>query len=59
MIYTWPQLIGITIEFRVVDFWRREGDLLGENWMLIDLIDAFRKFGVELFAKLPGEKDSS
>ncbi len=42
-----------------MDFWRREGDLLGENWMLIDLLDAFRKFGVELFAILPGEKDSS
>ena len=42
-----------------MDFWRREGDLLSENWVLIDLIDAFRQFGVDLFAKLPGEKDSS
>ncbi|MDE2820964.1 MAG: hypothetical protein OXI40_14625 [Chloroflexota bacterium] len=59
MIYTWPQLIGITIECRVVDFWRREGDLLSENWMLIAMIDAFRQFGVDPFAILPGEKDSS
>lgn len=50
---------GARIEFRVMDFWRREGDLLSENWVLIDLIDTFRQFGVDLFAKLPGETDSS
>lgn len=43
---------GEHIEFRVMDFWRREADLLSENWVLIDLIDAFRQFGVDLFTRL-------
>ena len=50
---------GKRIEFRVMDFWRREGDLLSENWVLIDLIDAFRQFGVDLFARLAQSGDSS
>lgn len=37
---------------RVMDFWRREGDLLAENWVLIDIVDIFRQFGVDLFARL-------
>ena len=38
------------IEFRVMDWWRREGDLLAENWVLIDLLDAFRQMGMDLLA---------
>ena len=45
---------GKAIECRVMDFWRREGDLLSENWVLIDIIDMFRQFGADLFAHLPG-----
>ncbi len=41
---------GNTIEFRIMDFWRREGDKLIENWVLIDLLDVFRQFGVDLLA---------
>ena len=44
---------GERIECRVMDFWRREADLLSENWVLIDIIDMFRQFGVDLFARLP------
>lgn len=50
---------GARVEFRVMDFWRREGDLLSENWVLIDLIDAFRQFGVDLFAQWARENDNS
>ena len=41
---------GKHIEFRVMDFWRRQGDLLSENWVLIDLVDTFRQFGRDLLA---------
>jgi predicted ester cyclase len=40
------------ITMRVMDFWRREGDLLAENWVFIDLPDLFQQFGVDLFAKM-------
>lgn len=41
------------IEFRVMDWWRREGERLIENWVLIDMIDLFRQFGRDLLAGLP------
>ena len=44
---------GKHIDCRVMDFWRREGDLLSENWVLIDIIDMFRQFGTDLLARLP------
>ena len=47
---------GKHIEFRVMDFWRREGDLLLENWVFIDLIDTFRQFGVDLFQIMASRK---
>ncbi len=61
----WPDVVGThrgawlgcpptgrRISMRVMDFWRREGDLLAENWVLIDIVDIFRQFGVDLFARL-------
>jgi len=39
---------GNTIHMNLMDFWNREGDLLVENWVLIDLIDMFRQFGIQL-----------
>jgi predicted ester cyclase len=45
---------GKHIGMRVMDFWRREGSLLAENWVLIDLPDLFLQFGVDLFAHLKG-----
>lgn len=44
---------GKNINCRVMDFWRREGDLLSGNWVLIDIIDMFRQFGSDLLAHLP------
>jgi predicted ester cyclase len=43
---------GISITVRDFDWWRREGDLLVENWIPIDLIDIFRQLGVDLFARM-------
>jgi hypothetical protein len=37
---------------RVMDFWRREGDLLVENWVFIDMVDLFLQLGVDLFERL-------
>lgn len=35
---------------RVADVWRREGGLLVENWVFVDLIDMARQLGRDLFA---------
>lgn len=43
---------GKKISMRVMDFWRREGHLLVENWIFIDLIDLFRQLGIDLFARM-------
>lgn len=42
----------IHFTLRDFDWWRREGNLLVENWIPIDLIDVFRQLGVDLFAKM-------
>ena len=61
----WPSLVGTHLgEFlgwqptgkqagwNIMDFWRRDGNLLRENWVLIDLIDAALQSGVELYPPL-------
>ena len=40
------------IHMRVADWWRREGDVLRENWVMIDLPDLLLQMGVDLFARL-------
>ncbi len=63
----WPSLVGThraeflgwqptgrQVGWNIMDFWRREGDLLRENWVLIDLIDAALQSGVELYPALAG-----
>lgn len=45
------------IDMRVMDWWRREGDLLMENWVLIDLIDIFLQAGVDLLARLQEQRE--
>ncbi len=40
------------ITMRVADWWRREGDVLRENWVLIDLPDLMLQMGVDLFDRL-------
>jgi predicted ester cyclase len=43
---------GQRITMRVMDWWREEGGLLAENWVLIDLPHLFQQFGVNLLAPL-------
>ncbi len=44
---------GERIGWNIMDFWKRDGDLLAENWVMIDLIGAARESGVDLLVKLP------
>jgi predicted ester cyclase len=41
-----------SITMRVMDFWRREGDRLDENWVMIDLIDLLDQMGLDVMARL-------
>jgi predicted ester cyclase len=43
---------GETVTFRVIDVWRREGDLLAENWVYIDMVDLLKQIGVDVFERL-------
>jgi predicted ester cyclase len=40
------------ITMRVMDFYRREGDLLVENWVFIDMIDFLLQVGIDVFDRL-------
>ena len=40
------------ITMRVADWWRREGDVLRENWVMIDLPELLLQMDVDLFARL-------
>lgn len=43
---------GRGVTMRVMDFWRREGDRLSENWVFIDIPDLLRQLGIDIFARL-------
>jgi predicted ester cyclase len=44
------------LEMRVMDFWRREGDLLAENWVFIDKIHLLQQMGVDIYERLREDK---
>jgi predicted ester cyclase len=43
---------GRDVGLRIIDVWRREGDLLAENWVFIDMIDLLEQLGIDLFERL-------
>ncbi|MBO9411952.1 MULTISPECIES: ester cyclase [unclassified Ruegeria] len=43
---------GKRITMRSLDFWRVEKGKIRENWVLVDLLDAYRQLGVDVFARL-------
>lgn len=43
---------GKLMTIRDFDWWKREGDLLIENWIPIDMIDLCLQMGVDLFERL-------
>ena len=40
------------ILLRSLDFWRVEDGLIRENWVLVDLLDAYRQIGVDVLHRL-------
>ncbi|MEM6284659.1 MAG: ester cyclase [Chloroflexota bacterium] len=43
---------GTRITLRDFDWWKREGNLLVENWVPIDIIDLLMQLGVDVFARM-------
>ncbi|MDT3437168.1 ester cyclase [Haloarcula sp. 1CSR25-25] len=43
---------GNAVDMRVIDVWRREGELLAENWVFIDMIDLLDQIGVDVFERI-------
>ena len=43
---------GKPITMRVADWWRREGDVFRENWVMIDIPELLLQMGVDVFARM-------
>ena len=43
---------GRKITMRSLDFWRLEDGKIRENWVMVDILDAYRQLGVDVFARL-------
>ena len=57
MTYTGGGWLGIAptgqrITMRSLDFWRIEGDLIRENWVLVDLLHVWDQLGVDVLARM-------
>lgn len=43
---------GQEITLRSLDFWRIEGRLIRENWVLVDLLDLYNQIGVNVLSRM-------
>jgi predicted ester cyclase len=43
---------GKKITMKSLDFWRIEAGLIRENWVMVDLLDAFDQLGVDVLARM-------
>ena len=43
---------GRNVDWRLMDFYRREGDLIIENWVPVDMLHLFLLMGVDVMAEL-------
>ena len=43
---------GNVVEWRLMDFYRREGELIIENWIPVDMLHLFKTMGVDVLARL-------
>lgn len=43
---------GQRISMKSLDFWRMENGLIRENWVMVDLLNAYHQLGVDVFARL-------
>lgn len=50
----WMGLVpsGKKITMKSLDFWRLENGRIRENWVMVDILDAYRQLGVDVFARL-------
>ena len=48
---------GQTMILRDFDWWRREGDLICQNWVPIDLIHLYKQLGIDLFERMRQLRD--
>ncbi|MGH3145091.1 MAG: ester cyclase [Rubrobacter sp.] len=49
---------GKPLEIRVMDWWRRDGDLLAENWIFIDFPHTFLQLDIDLFERMAELRDA-
>ena len=42
---------GAPGEFRIIDIYRRDGDMLAENWVFVDLLHFWKTQGVDILAR--------
>ena len=67
----WPSLNAVQIKpfldqpaegkrlfMRVCDWWRREDDLLLENWVFVDIPHVLLQMGYDVFEQLPDKQSS-
>lgn len=50
---------GRLAEWRLMDFYRREGDLIIENWIPVDMVHLALTMGVDVFARLRNQIDQA
>ncbi len=43
---------GKEVLLRSLDFWRMEGSLIRENWVLVDLLDLYNQIGVDVLGRM-------
>jgi predicted ester cyclase len=43
---------GTRLTMKSLDFWRLEGELIRENWVLVDLLDVYDQLGVDVFRRM-------
>jgi len=43
---------GQRLRMKSLDFWRLEGGLIRENWVLVDLLEVYDQIGVDVFARM-------
>ncbi len=43
---------GTEVTLRSLDFWRLEGGLIRENWVLVDLLDLYAQIGVDVLGRM-------
>lgn len=43
---------GKRITMKSLDFWRIENGKIRENWVMVDILDAYNQLGVDVFARL-------